>query len=233
MSATDFIAELASDEEYQRRIAERQRVASENTQKMDELFAPTRQQLAAIGIFIDSISELLDSSQDLSDAVGILVEQIRIAEDQHFKELLVRSLTKPWARPAAARPLIREFKNDSLPLSEHSLLRWAIGNALDVVADDSIYDELAELLVDRRYGKDREMIALAMRNMTDLMACQALLSVIDDESISGHVIQALRTLGCTEARSAIEPFTMHEKTWWKNEAKKAIVEFDKIEARGQ
>jgi hypothetical protein len=66
----------------------------------------------------------------------------------------------PGAKPDAARPLIRLFID--LDDDPQSALRWAIGNALDVVADDQVSDDLIDLAADRRYGTARQMIVLAL-----------------------------------------------------------------------
>lgn len=59
-----------------------------------------------------------------------------------MREGLVRALTVPAARPAAAPVLIEAFRRES----DHSETRlgWVIGNALSVVADDSVFDEIEE-----------------------------------------------------------------------------------------
>jgi hypothetical protein len=59
-------------------------------------------------------------------------------ERARVREGLVRALSVPAARPGAAPALIEEFRK----ASDHSEtgLGWVAGNALSVVADDSVFD---------------------------------------------------------------------------------------------
>lgn len=198
---------------------------------IDRWYKPLIIDLQSFGLDFEDIDILRQSGVDYSSAIPILLRHMQASTNRKFKESVVRALTFPWARPVVAIPLIVEFKKDPTTKGTRSSLRWAIGNALNVVVDDSVFDEVAELLLDRGYGKDREMIALAMRRMKNPRTGEILLSIIDDQTIAGHVIQALRTIGYTKARREIEPYTEHARTWWRNEAKKAIAKFDKIESR--
>ena len=134
-----------------------------------------------------------------------------------------------WAKPIAARPLIREFLK--APDSEEFGLKWAIGNALSVVADDSVFDDIVALVKDKRHGRAREMLAVALANMKNPKAVDVLIELLDDEEIAGHALSALRKLAPPEAREAIEPFVNHPKTWVRNEAKRALKKIDNKPAR--
>lgn len=109
-------------------------------------------------------------------------------------------------------------------------MKWAIGNALSVVADDTVYDDIVEIVADRSHAKSREMVAVALGNMKNPGAVDVLIGLLDDD-IAGHALLALRKLGAVRARPYVEPFLTHPRTWWRNEAKKAIAKFDKIEEK--
>jgi len=71
----------------------------------------------------------------------------------------------PAARPAAAPVLIEEFRKVHDPSGLG--LGWVVGNALSVVADDSVFGEIAALAQDRSYGKARQMVVLGLARSKD------------------------------------------------------------------
>lgn len=118
--------------------------------------------LGAAGFQVRSLADLRHSGVRYREAIPVLLAWLRQVTDRRVKEEIVRALTVPWARPAATRPMIDEFRRvDSSVDPTGTGLRWTVGNALEVLADDSSFDELAELARDRRYGKARQMIVLA------------------------------------------------------------------------
>lgn len=68
---------------------------------------------------------------------------------------------------------------------------WAIGNALSVVADDSHFDELAELARDRRYGTARQMIVHGLGRSRHPAAVGLLIELLADDDIAAHAAIAL------------------------------------------
>jgi len=100
-----------------------------------------------------------------------------------------------------------------------------------VVADDSVFDDIVALVKDKRHGRAREMLAVALANMKNPKAVDVLIELLDDEEIAGHALSALRKLAPPEAREAIEPFVNHPKTWARNEAKRALKKIDNKLAR--
>ncbi len=191
---------------------------------------PILAELSELGVRIESLSELVNTNVDYQVAIPLLLDWLPRVSNLDVKETLVRALTVKWAKPIAAIPLIEEFQN--APMSAESF-KWAIGNALSVVADDSVFDEIVALVQDKRHGRAREMLAVALGNMKNPKAVEVLIGLLDDEEVAGHALSALRKLAPPEAREAIEPFVDHPKTWIRNEAKRALEKIDKKVARAE
>jgi hypothetical protein len=68
---------------------------------------------------------------------------------------------------------------------------WTIGGALEVLADDSSFDELAELARDRRYGMARQMIVLGLGRSKRPEAVEVLVGLVDDPEVEGQPVKAL------------------------------------------
>jgi HEAT repeat protein len=140
------------------------------------------------------------------------------------KEDVVRTLSIPWAAPAAVPALIAEFRRADDPQGDG--LRWAIANALAVTADDAVFDQLAALATDKQYGKAREMLVLALGNCRDPRAVDVLLTQLGDDQVVGHAVMALGKLKSKVARSRIQELLNYPTKWVRAEAKKALAGID-------
>ncbi len=203
-------ATAAVEADLQHKVRERARL-SESRPILDEL--------RAIGIAVNSVSDMYNNRMDYKTAIPLLVSWLSRTRNPKIKEEIVRALSIRWAKRIAARPLIAEY--DALPANQHSL-RWAIGNALDVVADDSVADDLIRLAVDRTYGEDRQMVVRALRHVHRDTAVPVLRALLDDNDVKGHAAIALRKLRAHEARADLERLVGCERRWISNEAKKAL-----------
>ena len=146
---------------------------------------------------------------DYEAAAPILIQWLPRAQTPLIKERIVRSLTgEKAATPDALKPLVSEFRQAA---DDEWGLKWAIGNALATLADDSIAEDLIALASDRRHGRSREMLTDALARTKDERALDLLVELVDDDEVAGHAISALRRLGpksslpyLERARSALE-----------------------------
>lgn len=180
-------------------------------------------ELAEVGFPVGSLTELRTSGARYRAAVPVLLRWLPAVSDRQVKEDLVRALSVPWARPVAARPLIDEFERvDERVDPTGTGLRWAIGSALSIVADDSVFDDLVRLVEDRSFGKARQMVVLGLGRSKRPEAVPVLIGLLDDEDVSGHAVKALARLGVEEARPALERMVNDPRAWVRNEASKAL-----------
>lgn len=102
-----------------------------------------------------------------------------------------------------------------------------VGNALDVVANDDVIDEMIDLATDKRHGKAREMVVSGLGNMTDRRVVPILIELLKDDEVFVNAMVGLSKLGGPSARASVEPFLRHPKGWVRKEAKKAIGRMDR------
>jgi HEAT repeat protein len=181
--------------------------------------------LAQEGFNLEWISDLYSKKLNYKDAIPILMKWLPQIENLDVKEDIIRALSVRWAKPVAAKSLVAEFHK--LQNESNTGIKWAIANALSVVANESVFIEIVELLRDPRHGKAREMLALSLGNMNDPRAQDVLINILADEEVAGHAIMVLGKLKSKKAYSAIEPFMLHPKTWVRKEARKALARIDK------
>lgn len=220
MTAAELTERLQQDAEFSARESSREQRRLERAADYDVAAAPVLADLAKVGFDVESVAELYNKKIDYRSAIPVLLEWVPQISHRAVKESIVRALSVPWAKPHAARPLIDEFRR--LDDDPRSSLRWAIGNALEVVSDETVFDSLVQLACDRSYGQARQMIVVALGNMRHPQAVDVLIDLLDEEDVAGHAMLALGRLRAERARPYIEPFTKHPQQWVRDEARAAL-----------
>ena len=187
--------------------------------------APVLAELAQHGFQLEWVSDLFNKRLDYRRIIPILVKWLPLVNDRAVKSDIASALSTKWARPMATRTLIEEFKR--APETEELGLKWTLANALSEVADDTVFEEIAQLACEKRHGRAREMLAVALGNMKSPRAVKVLINLLDDEQVYGHALMALRKLAPVEAKDAVEQFVNHPKTWVRNEARRALAKIEK------
>jgi len=146
-----------------------------------EAIAKTRQELAPViedlhhaGYKFNSLDDLRNSGLKYESAIPILLFWLTRVPSPDSKESIVRSLSVPWAKPAAGPVLVGEFEK----APKHAeLLRWAIGNALEAVAEPGLANRIIELVKDKDNGSAREMAVLALGKIRQPKVVQTLIEL--------------------------------------------------------
>lgn len=180
-----------------------------------------------VGLSINSVFDLVNSKTAYPSAIPILLECLPQTSEKWIKEGIVRALSVKEARGKADSALVREFKSISPDDKEHQSLKWAIGNALSIVGTNSVADDLFEIVQDVRHGKAREMVVVALGNLSDPRGPEVLLKLLDDDEVCGHAVLAIAKLKLRQAVPKIQRLTEHGKPWVRKEAKKAILKLTK------
>jgi len=183
--------------------------------------------LKRLGMGVASVFDLMKWKQPYPAAVPILLEHLRRVEDKGIKEGIVRALTAKEARGKADPALVAVFR--AVPPSQMANigLKWAIANALSVVATDQVFADVVELVKDKRHGKSREMLAVALGNMRNPAAVDVLIELLNDEEVAGHALMGLGKLKAQNARPYVENFLNHPKPWVRKEATKTLAKLNK------
>jgi HEAT repeat protein len=199
---------------------EKQRIAA--AKEWNEAAAPLMAELVSSGYDVKSL-DLLARSDAYKDAVPILVKWLPKITNSRVKESIVRALSVSWARLGAVTALLTEYRNT--PDSENRGLKWAIGNALEVLASDKIFDDIVELVQDKRHGIARQMLVVALGKMKNPKAVDVLICLLDDDDVVGHALACLKKLKAKQARTHIVRLINHPNAWVRKQAKQAL---DKI-----
>jgi hypothetical protein len=231
LSAVELMAQLQRDPAYQAREQKKEQARRARIAVNMEAAAPIVRELVGAGFPVLTVADLHNKRLDYPAAIPILLAWLPRVTNLDVKQDVVRCLSVPYARPQAARPLIDEFRRAEGDVQAG--LRWVIGNALEVVGNDAVVEDMIELAEDRRYGKAREMLVAGLGNMTDPCVVPVLFDLLKDAEVSGHAIMALGKLTPLAARSHVEPFLKHPNAWVRKEAAKTIERIDKAHGRPQ
>jgi hypothetical protein len=159
-TAAELMAELNRDPDFvaskKRRDEEERRVIA----VLKEEEKPLLLDLKNVGVSVETVWDLVNTSELYPHAVQILVRHLSIPYSLRIKEGIVRALTVPYGGELALRALVEEFKRQN-ENSEVSL-KWVLGNAIAAVATSTNADALIELVLDQSNGKARSMIVLAL-----------------------------------------------------------------------
>jgi hypothetical protein len=237
ISAAEFIKQREQDPVLRAQFEESERRHEARVQENLMAAAPVVEELRRAGYPVarspeDLISLFARTRVPYTRAVPILVNWLPRISNLDVKASIARALSVPWAKEAVPA-LIEEFRNAAESTADGfvSPLKPAIGNALEILADDSIFSELVELVLDRRHGRDRVMLALALAKMRDERAVDVLLKLLDDEEVAGHAVVALRKVKAKKAEPYLEKFLSDPRAWVRKEAERALKGIRKADGR--
>jgi HEAT repeat protein len=151
---------------------------------------------------------ILPSVFDVRGAVPVLLSLLPTVSHPDALAAVVAHLETPYARPAAAGPLLALFRRTQEGDSD---LKWAIGNALSVVTTPAYREELLELALDKRHGHGRQMIVERLARISgDPRIVEALRTLATDPDVALHALAGLRRrLGAAAAADIIRPLLTH------------------------
>ena len=113
--------------------------------------------------------------------------------------------------------------------------RWAVGNALDTVADASMLDEVIAIAKDPRFGMARQMVVTALGRVgketrrEEVIDC--LIDLLDDETVVAFAIMALTKLRAIRAVDEIAKHVDSQIPIAKKSARTAIAKLRPAEDR--
>lgn len=220
--------ELLSDLETDPQFIERQRQAAAHRERSEERYAEQArgllEDLESAGYKVRTVAELQQPGVGGPGALPALLDWLPRIEYPLLKQDVATTLGSSWARPGAAPALVHEF--DRLTGDDPSIVhsRWAIGGALERVADESVVDDIVRIAADTSLGSARGQMVVALGNMRGARdrVLSILIDLLDDPDVVGYAVMGLSKLKAPEARSALEQLRGHSEPWVRQEVKRAL-----------
>jgi hypothetical protein len=180
--------------------------------------------LREIGLDVADVYDLVNSDVRYPEAIPVLMELLPEVKHPRMKEGIARALTVREACPQAGRLLLSEFVAHPMGTKSEQHGKWALGNALSVVADDSIFEQLVEVVQDGRHGWARSGMVGALARMTkNRGATEAVLSrLLEDNDTATQAMIVSGQLRLASLEDRVVPFLKHEDSWVGRQAEKAL-----------
>jgi HEAT repeat protein len=188
--------------------------------------SPVAEEMRANGIGCESVYDFVNGETPAA-AVPILIDLLEAVTDPLELEGIIRSLATEAASGQAERPLIKLFQSDRFTREPASLIKWAIGNTLNVLNCDGLGSELLAIAADRQHGMARQMIVLKLGALAEPDPVPTLITLLDDEAVSGQAATALGRRKASAAIAALRAFAAREKGWKLSAALTAITRIQK------
>lgn len=161
------------------------------------------QRLALEGLRVGCVYDLLREVEgSYAYVIPALLELLPTIRHDRLKEGIIRALTDPAAATKeVGDALLREF--ELIPGDTHSSknVKWAVGNAMSVIAQDSHFDQMVRIIQDRPLGWVRRKFPLGLartvRRRTE--AIELLRQWLEDPDLVRSCILGLGVLRATEA----------------------------------
>lgn len=219
------MAELQSKPEYVEQQSQREQQRTREIEEGRRAATPILDDLAKLGVHLSSLADIPKLGNAAKDTIPILLKWLPVVSNRGVKSEIIQALSTPISKPQAAAGLIEEFKKAK---SGEFDLKWSIASALEVVADDSVFQDIETLVQNKSHGRTREMLAVALGNMKNPRAVSVLIDLLKDSDVAGHAIIGLGKLRPPRARAEIEPFLNASRLWVREEAKRAMANIDRV-----
>ncbi len=181
ISATELMARLNQDPEFVRRSQEQALEFSVRKKRSAEAERPVVRALNDAGIAVNSLSDLVNTKRRYPTAIPVLLDHLVLPYPYPTRESIARALTTREAADGY-RVLLDQFRNlaDSDDAAQHGF-KWALGNAISVVADKPNFDEVVDLVRDKSHGSTRDTMIWRLPWLNPLKAVAVLIDLLNDD----------------------------------------------------
>ncbi|REJ69683.1 MAG: hypothetical protein DWQ31_03505 [Planctomycetota bacterium] len=197
-TAEDFMNELRADPDYQRRRAEKDRKRRELSALLTEDEKTLVADLAAVGVQVASVWDLVNTSDRYPAAIPVLLQHLKMDHHRRTREGITRALITPDARGVATRQLVRLFQElDDAEVD----YKWVLAMAIAETTTKDAIEEVVTLIGERRHGWARGPLLDVLKKVDKDHARPLLTSLRNDPDLKKDANAVLRAIGSTCRRS--------------------------------
>lgn len=179
-----------------------------------------KMELSKVGVLINDVYDLVNTKKPYPVAIPILLSLLERGIDHiGMREGVVRALAVKEAVGKVSPVLIAEYNRTP---KDEMLLRWAIGNTIYTTITESDVDSILPIIQDKTNGTSRQMFVSALGKIKSEKVEDVLISLLDDEEVAPHALEALGRMKSKKAKDKISILTNHSKVLIRKEALKAL-----------
>ncbi|QCK15571.1 HEAT repeat domain-containing protein [Mangrovivirga cuniculi] len=146
---------------------------------------------------MDPLEVLVNTNVSSKPYQTILIEFIDLLSGNEL-EMVIRALPEKGIK-GVSKKLIDILNNSN---NYPNLDLWTVGNALNIIDDKSVYNDILKICRNKDIGMARQMLMSTLRKINTEESFNILIESLQDESIRGHAIEELGKWGDIRA---IEP----------------------------
>ncbi|MFD2426503.1 hypothetical protein ACFSUI_23540 [Ralstonia solanacearum] len=199
LTAADLVAKLQANPEFLRKQQEQEQARSERVARIHAEEAPLLADLHAIGLSINFVSDLVNTTERYEEAIPVLLRHLLMPYSDVTRETIARSLAVPEPEVQKAWPLlIEEYRKAPMgwgikapgDTKEYRLgAKDGLACALSAAVTDETLPELIALAKDRTQGESRVLLlsALKKRRNKNPLAKQAIEELASDPDLEKEI----------------------------------------------
>lgn len=180
--------ELEADPEWRAAQAEQEHRIAEQEKRYAEAQAPLVQALAEVGVEVESVWDLVNTSDDYSEAIPVLEEHLK--DDSYpdrIREGIARSLS--FRKAAPVWPTIVDLYRSTTDSFD---LQQGLAVAMAGTVTDETVDELVTEAQRAEHGESRLLLLLGLRRLKSAAAKEALEGFVDDRELGENAAKELK-----------------------------------------
>jgi hypothetical protein len=188
MVARDFLAQRERDPGYQAMRAAKDRELAERAEQRQQEQKPLLDDLAAIGVVVDSISHLCRMPRTSEQVFAVLLHHLQRPYSPHMLEWIGRAFGTRSARPFVWNDLVALLKTHALEEAAAD----GVMTAISEIAQPRDLETLIDLITDRSLGSRRIFLVQNLMRSRRPEARAILLRLQDDTDLAGEITTRLR-----------------------------------------
>lgn len=157
LNAKNWFEQLQADPEWAARNAAHEAKMEDRGRRLTANERPIVQDLRRAGFAVDSVFDLVNTREPYPEAVPVLLAHLKRGEqyESTIRDGIARALTV-WEARHAVPELIAAFRRD--PDTSVTGPKSGLANAIDALAEEEHFDEIASLAVDETHGAGRALL---------------------------------------------------------------------------
>jgi len=193
-------------------------------------------EFAREGLTVGSVYDFVNTDASYPRAIPVLIRLLQTVRNARIKEGVIRALTVKEAKGIASNPLLEEFDRISAPPYSTwyaDTLRTLIGNALSVVADETVKEGILVRAADPKSGTARvTLLPVLYRYKSDPRVEQILWESLGDPEVDYIAVIELGHIGCVRAREIVARYAAKETdAYWRKRFEASLRRIDRTIAR--
>ena len=219
-TAAEAIAEMHADPKWVAAKQERDRLLKERTAQLLKAELPVRVDLARVGISVESVWDLVNTSKPYPAALPVLLEHLSRSYPDRVREGIARALAVSDSHFAWAQ-LLEAFRAEKA--TKYGGVKWALACALGAAGTDQELAEVLLMLDDTSLGINRAPLLNILGRSSDPIA-HAKLEQLQNDAILGAEARRIRKKSRARTRRARSQMETSSRVSAMNDKVKAAAE---------